>query len=324
MRKQTKHLFLLGLAGIAALVALTQRVALGAGTPNLDKAKLEAYVRYIEGYTSAVKLSFDDPEPSAYKGYLRIAVHLSMGTQSVGDRVYYMSADGGQFFSGAPWNLSENPFLDTFEHLPSEGPSFGPANAKVTVVVFSDFQCPYCREFAKTMRDNLPKKYSDDVRVLFEQFPIASLHPWARAAAEAAQCLASQKSSAFWAFHDWIFDHQGDVNNAYQSQKATFANYLRDQTLAIAKEQNLDAENVASCVERHATAGAVEESVRTARALQIQQTPTEFINGRMISGAVPWKTLDAVIQLELNRPQEIPGPPAAKCCEVTIPTVLKK
>ena len=281
-------------------------------------------MRYIEGYTTEVKLTIDDPTPSAYPGYSRVVVHLRMREQAIGDRIYYVSSDGAQFFSGTLWDLSENPFLETLEHLPSDGPSFGPANAKVTMVVFSDFQCPYCREFAKTVRDNIPKKYPQDVRVQFEQFPIASMHPWSQAAAEASECVAEQKITAFWAFHDWIFEHQAEVNNSYQNQKATFAGYLRNQTLAITKEQNLDTGRVARCIDSHEKSSEVEESVRNARALQIQQTPTEFINGRMIAGAVPWNTLDAILQLELNRPKEIPGPPSAKCCEVSIPTVLKK
>jgi len=182
------------------------------------------------------------------------------------------------------------------------------------MVVFSDFQCPYCREFAKTLRDNLQKKYAQDVRVVFKNFPLETIHPWARAAAEAGACVAGEQPEAFWAFHDWIFEHQ---------QEVTAAN-LKEKTLAFAKEHTVDEAKLSSCIDTHATGKQVEESENIGRRLQIQQTPTSFINGRMMAGDVAWTQLDAVIQLELNRPKEIPGPAAEKCCEVNVPAILKR
>jgi protein-disulfide isomerase len=283
-------------------------------TPKIDKQRLEIYARYIEGFTSGVNLVVDDPTASAYKDFFRVLVHLSMQGRKIADRVFYVSADGERFISGSLWDIRENPFLDTLEHVPTDGPSFGPENAKVTMVVFSDFECPYCREFAKTVRDNIPQKYPSDVRVIFKDFPLDTMHPWARAAAESSHCVAQQKPAAFWAFHDWMFEHQEEVNAAN----------LKEKTLAIGKEQNLDTTKLATCIDTHATAKAVEESAKAGRELQIQQTPTAFVNGRMIGGAVPWTSLAEVIQLELNRPKEIPGPPTVKCCGADQPAVVQK
>ena len=98
------------------------------------------------------------------------------------------------------------------------------------LVIFSDFECPYCREFAKTVRDNIPKQYPKDVRVVFEDFPLDSIHPWARAAAEDSHCVGSQSVDAFWAYHDWIFAHATEIK----------ADNLRDKVLAWAKDQKLD------------------------------------------------------------------------------------
>ncbi len=281
--------------------------------PKVDKQKLEAYLRYAEAYSPQVSFSIDDPTPSPFKGYYRILVHLSNGPHKV-DRVYYVTADGQRFVNGTIWELNESPFLDTLEHLPADGPSFGPENAKVTMVVFSDFECPYCREFAKTIRDNIPKKYPNEVRVIFKDFPIESIHKWAEAAAEASHCVANQKADAFWTFHDWIFEHQQEVNESN----------LREKVLAFAKDQNLDIAKVSSCMDTHATAGEIKRSLEAGQELQIQQTPTVFVNGRTIGGAVPWDTLDTVIQLELKRPKDVPGPQATKCCEIKMPTVVSK
>ena len=320
-RLKTTVLRIFALAALSAVGILNGQ---DAAAPKIDKAKLGTYLRYIEAYTPEVKLEIDNPTPSAYKGFLRVLVHLSMGEQKLGDRLYYVTPDGERFVSGSVWDLKENPFLETLERLPSGGPSFGPENANVTIVAFSDFQCPYCREFAKTVRDNLAKKYPDTVRFVFEDFPLDSIHPWARVAAEAAHCLGDLKPAAFWAFHDWIFEHQGEVNDSFEHQKANFGKYLRGKTLAIAKEQGMDEAKVGACIDTHETAKQVEESLKTGRILQVQQTPTFFINGRTVPGSVDWKTLDAVIQIELNRPKEIPGTARAGCCEVTIPTIVKK
>lgn len=308
-----RNAVLLCLLVVGAVAFCRPILAADPEAPKLDKARLEAYIRYAEGFAPAVKFAIDDPTPSPFKGYYRVIVHLSTA-QSKLDRVYYVTLDGRDFINGSIWNLNDNPFLDTLEHLPTNGVSFGPQNAKVTMVVFSDFECPYCRAFARTLRSNLPQKYPNDVRVIFKDFPIQSIHPWAFAAAEAGHCIAVQKPDAFWKFHDWIFEHQQEINPGN----------LREKVGAFAKEQQLDSDKVLSCMDTHAMASEVSDSVKAGEQLQIQQTPTSFVNGREVSGAMEWQTLDQVIQMELNRPSAIPSPPNSdKCCQVSIPTVLK-
>ena len=241
-------------------------------------------------------MSIGDPVAASVQGYYRLPVHLSMG-DSRQDKVYYITADGQQVFGGPLWSLNSNPFLENLKNLPTDGQVFGPADAKVTIVVFSDFQCPYCREFARTLRDNIPQKYPRDVRVVFKDFPMDALHPWARAAAEAAHCIGDGRTEAFWSFHDWIFQHQ---------QEVTAAN-LREKTIGYAKEHGLDSAAVATCLDSHAAKAEVEKGQEEGRALQVEQTPTFYLNGRSVPGALPWNTLDTLIQMELNRPASIPG-----------------
>jgi protein-disulfide isomerase len=217
--------------------------------------------------------------------------HLSLGAEKL-DRFYYVTPDGEHLVNGSIWNLNRSPFEDNLSQLPKDGYSFGPVKAKVTIVVFSDFECPYCKQFATTLRQNLAQKYPNDVRVIFKDFPLTSIHPWAHSAAEAARCLGEQKPQAFWAFHDWIFEHQGEVN----------AGNLREKTLALAQAQQVDESRAAACMDTHATSAAVDESLKAGRELQVELTPTLFINGRMQGGALPWDRLDALIQRDLNSP----------------------
>jgi protein-disulfide isomerase len=207
-----------------------------------------------------------------------------------------MTADGEQIISGNIWDLRKSPFSDRLAQVPTSGYSFGPEDAKVKLVVFSDFECPYCREYAKTVRDNIPKKYPKDVRVIFEDFPLETIHPWARTAAEAAHCIGDQNADAFWSYHDWIFAHAAEIK----------VDSVRARILAWAAENKLDGGKLQACLESHAQAASVSQSEAKGRALGVEQTPTSFANGRLIPAALPWKDLDTVIQMELRRAANAP------------------
>jgi protein-disulfide isomerase len=290
-----------------ALLAVAP-AAIGSGrdatTPKIDKPRLEAYVRYAEGYTPNVKVQADDPTPSSLPGFSRVVVHASLGDRRL-ERTYYIASDGQRILSGNIWNVNQSPFMETLEHLPMNGPAFGASAPSVTIVIFDDFECPYCRKLAGTVRDNLPKKYPNEVQVVFADFPLEAIHKWARAAAEAAHCLGDSDSQAFWQFHDWIFEHQGEIDPAN----------LKSKVLAYAKDKNLDVTKIGACIDSHATAGVVEKNEQIGKLLQVQETPTLFVNGRMLAGAVSWDTLEAVIKIELDRPKNmtlLPGSPNGK------------
>lgn len=285
---------------IAGCLLLFAGAALPAG-PAVDKAKLEAYIRYSEGYTPAVKMTVEDPADSEFKGFSRVVVHLTLGEQNV-DKVYFLTGDGQKVINGTLWDFKASPFADVLAHLPKDGPAFGPAEAKVTLVVFSDFQCPYCREFAKTLREKVPAKYGGQVRVVFEHFPIPAIHKWALAGAEAGACVAAMNKDAFWPYHDWLFEHQGEIN----------PENLKVKSVGYAKAHGLEEARLSNCIDMHGAAAEVKKEMEAGQALGVQQTPSFFVNGRLVAGALPWDNLQAVIQLELNRPAEVPGPIAPK------------
>jgi protein-disulfide isomerase len=291
---------LAGIVGLAFL-ALGLEAAAEKAAISIDKPKLENYIRYAEGFSPSVKMTIDDPAPTPIAGYYRLSVHLSMG-EAKQDKTYYLTADGKRIINGPIWDLDSSPFRATEEELPTSGPSFGPKDARITIVEFSDFQCPYCREFARTLRENVPQKYPKDVRVIFEDFPIDSLHPWARAAAEAAHCVGDGNPDLFWSYHDWIFTHQGEIN----------IGNLREKVLSFAKEHQLDQAKLTSCLDTHATKTEVETSIEKGRQLGIEKTPTFYLNGRAVPGALPWSNLDTLIQMELNRPGLTPQAQARK------------
>ena len=174
-------------------------------------------------------------------------------------------------------------FLDPMrvEVADAEAPSFGPADAPVTLVEFSDFQCPYCNKLVPTI-DQVKAEYGDQVRVVFRQFPLERIHANARLAAEASLC--ADDDGKFWELHDAMF--------------ADFRNLSRDRIVEMGAEVGLG-DSFVACVDDHRHAGRVTADLAAGRAAGVSGTPAMFVNGRFLSGAVPFERLSAIINEEL-------------------------
>lgn len=163
------------------------------------------------------------------------------------------------------------------------GPSKGPANAPVTIVEFSDFQCPFCSRLTPTLKQ-VEEKYGDKVRIVFRQYPLP-FHQNAQKAAEASLCAADQ--GKFWEMHDAMFAHQDALGV--------------DQLKAKAAELGLNAEQFNSCLDSGKTAATIQADMKEGSSAGVNGTPAIFINGRFISGAVPLEQITSVIDDELHR-----------------------
>ncbi len=166
-------------------------------------------------------------------------------------------------------------------------PSLGPANAPVTLVEFSDFQCPYCKAFAATLKE-VEKNYPKDVRVVFRQFPLTNIHPYASKAAEASLC--SQEQGRFWELHDAMFADQSALK-------------IEDLKAKAAKLK-LDANAFNACLDSGKFAKKVAQEVREGSIAGVGGTPAIFINGRFLSGAQPYPEVAKVIDEELKKGKE--------------------
>lgn len=165
----------------------------------------------------------------------------------------------------------------------AKGPAKGPATAPVTIVEFSDFQCPFCARLIPTL-DQVKAKYGDKVRLVFRQFPLG-MHAEAQKAAEASLCANDQ--GKFWEFHDAMFQNQQQL--------------AVDALKAKAKEMGLNGETFASCLDSNKYANQVAEDMKEGTAAGVSGTPALFINGRFINGAVPFEQVSEVIEDELRR-----------------------
>jgi protein-disulfide isomerase len=281
---------------------------------GLDKVALEAYVRHLLAVMPEVSIKVDDPKPSSVSDLQQIDIHLSYQGRSQ-EEIFYLTKDGHNLVRGYLYDLKKNPFQADLDKLKTDlSPSFGAAGAPVVIVVFSDFECPNCKEEAKVLRQNLPNNYAKEVRLYFKDFPIEQIHPWAKPAAIAGRCIFRQNPAAFWQYHDWMYDHQSEIT----------ADNLKTKVLEFSKiAPDLDGMQLGRCIDTKATEAEVDASIAEARSLKVDATPTMFVNGRRLIGNYPWPNIEQIIDGELHY-QKTAHDAGEKCCEISIPSPLKK
>lgn len=167
--------------------------------------------------------------------------------------------------------------------IPSDGfPSIGPANAPITIVEFSDYQCPYCRRWHEQVYEPLLAAYPGQIRMVYRHLPLTSIHPDAFSAAEAAMCAGDQ--DAYWPYHEKLFSSESLGTQTY---------------IQYAQELSLDVEAFQTCMTEGKFRDAIQTDSDFAVNLGIRSTPTFFINGLAIVGAQPLEVFKQVIDKEL-------------------------
>lgn len=262
-----------------------------APAPTDDQPELikhaEAFVRDLFAWGPGFKVSIGPLAPSPSPDFYLAPIHVTVNGQTDTGSVY-ISKDGKTFLRGEMFDMAKNPFVDNLAKLHvDDNPSEGPSNAKVTVVEFSDFECPHCREFSQILREVEPQY--PQVRFVFKDFPLTQIHPWAETAAIAARCAFIQQPKAFWTFQAQIFDNQDLIS----------AENVWEKVVAFAAQDNLDADAFKTCMSSPEAKAAVDGNHRDGEALSVNSTPTLFVNGRPIFGGDK-STLEQYLRYELS------------------------
>lgn len=160
----------------------------------------------------------------------------------------------------------------------------GNKNAEITIVEFSDIQCPFCSRFHDSMKQVM-ENYPNDVKWVFKHFPLEAIHPFAKKAAEATECAGDQ--GKFWELTDKYYDNQGALSGEYIKTAA--------------EELGLDMKKFNDCLNSNKYAKKVESDLSAGKALGVRGTPGSFINGLSIPGAVPYSDLEQAIEAELAK-----------------------
>jgi protein-disulfide isomerase len=279
--------------------------------PDLAR-KIEHQVRAFYTIPAEVKVTVGAITPSTeIAGYDAVVVNIDGGEGKQKDYKFLLSKDRGTLLRLTRFDLNKDPFTELMSKIDITGrPSRGTKSAKVLVVNFDDFECPFCSRMHQTLFPEIFKEYGDRVNFVYKDYPL-EIHPWAIHAAVNANCLAAQNADAYWEFADFIHANKSAVDA--EKTPAARLDVLDKMAMVEGQKHNVDAVKLQSCVKAQ-NEDAVKASIKEADGLGVDATPTLFINGQKIDGAVPVSAVRAALDTALKDagqpvPQHIPSAP---------------
>jgi protein-disulfide isomerase len=270
----------------------TQHAQASAPPPMLlpSHAQIDAAMQRNFGYDPAVTWNILDVRESPIPGLADVI--LSINRQQTIH--LYMSTDAQLAIVGNLLPFGPNPYEANREKLKAaDGPSRGAQKPVIDVVEFSDLECPFCKA-AQPLVEKLLTDFPQ-LRLTFQQFPLpATTHPWAIKAAHYADCAGTMNKDAFWKFIDTVFENQGSIALATADDK------LKE----FATASGLDAEKVAACAASPSTDERVNKSIKLGQLLDVNATPSIFVNGRLIAplgnNGMNYEQLKTLVQFEIE------------------------
>jgi protein-disulfide isomerase len=266
-------LFSIGLLfALAAIPAHAQQPAAASGN---SKKAIEGFLRNYYALGSDITITVGTPKPVGNSGLSEVSIDVKSPDGS--DTVkMFITADGRYLIRGELNDLTVDPLAENTAKFDLKGaPVQGDPKAPITIVEYGDFECPVCRNFHDAVRGLLPKY--PQAKLVFKDFPLEQIHPWARTAALAGRCAYEQDPKAFWKMYDLIYDNQDLVSaaNAYEKM------------LDFAGRAGLNTEAFKACLSSPQAAAEVDASLENGKLVNVRSTPTVFVNGRPLAGADP-------------------------------------
>ena len=235
----------------------------------------------------------------------KIEVTFSANGKTSKPLIFLLSTDGKTLAQFNKFDISKDPKeLVSDANRPGRG---GPANAPVTIVVFNDLECPFCAKMHSQMFPALTERYKDQVRIVYRDFPLLEIHPWAMRAAIDSSCLAAQNGAGYWKLVDYIHLHAAAVGGEGKSLEKANAE-LDSLTMEEGKRQNVDIAALTACIAKQDDT-AVKATIREGETLGIDATPTLFINGEKLDGAQPIEYVYRMVDDALKAVGQTPPPP---------------
>ncbi len=286
-------------------------VCLGCSAQSAPPEQAERIEREVRAYYSlppTVKVTVGALRPSDFPNYDALTIKIE-GDEKKQDFDFLLSKDRKTLMRVTKLDLTKDPYVETMKKINLSGrPVRGNKDAKVVVVNFDDLECPFCSRMHETLFPGLLKEYGDRVAFVYKDFPLAEIHPWAIHAAVDANCLATQNNDAYWDFVDYIHANQHEVSSE-KARDAQFAALDRLTTLQ-AQKHGLDQTKLQSCVKAQ-NEDAVKASMKEAESVGVSATPTMFVNGQEIDGALPVGDVRQVLDRALQQ-AGVPAPSHAE------------
>jgi protein-disulfide isomerase len=296
-------------------------IVIGSPLPPAVAHRVEVLLRQKAQLPPGAIISIGPATPSEVPGFDTILVSFSSIEGNSSHPVNFLiSADGKTVAQFTKYDITADPrALISADGRPARG---GPPSAPVLIVGFDDLECPYCARLHESIFPAITHRYGDKVRIVYKDFPLDQ-HPWAMRAAVDVNCLGEQSPTGYWNLVDYIHSHASDIGTdpaAKDKPADPKADAPPDKTLDRADSQldkltreqgtlqHADAPRLDACIAKQDTAG-IEASKKIATALNVDSTPSLFINGDKIDGAVPIEFIFNVIDDALRSENVTPPPP---------------
>jgi protein-disulfide isomerase len=282
-------------AGVVCMVAFRGPISMKVSADGQpDPATLERFLRrYYAWPADLVSLKVSPFKPAAMPGMLSATVQAipKAGKGEVETIDFQISADGRFLLEKAPIRVEPDPYREIRDQIDlRDQPAFGSAVPRVTIVEYGDLQCSFCKSAVTVIRQDIPRDFSREVRIVFKNYPLWEMHPWAWDAAAAGSCIYKQKADAFWPYHDWAYEQQGRFSPEQFKKAAS----------AFAQTQGVDLAKYNTCLTDPDTRAAIERSLQEGKAVGVTGTPSFYINGHHIEGSQPYSEMKRYITSELE------------------------
>jgi len=287
----------------ACLFAIGCSAQSSSAPPNAAlNRRIEQKVRSTFRLPREIGISVGQRGPSEIPGYDKIPVSL-IGSGRVSTHDFLISKDDKTIIEWEKLDISK----DVMDAIDTAGrPERGNKDAKVTIVNYDDFQCPFCSRLHQTLFPDLMKTYGNQVKIIYKDYPLLEIHPWAVHAAVDANCLGAQNNDAYWEFADYTHANQKAITGEKRDIKEE-SQRLDDLTRDIGKKHNLDTAKLDACVKKQDDSGVLASRAEGDK-VGVDSTPTLFINGQQFTGAVPDSELRNAIDAALKDAGETPPP----------------
>jgi protein-disulfide isomerase len=281
------------------------------GAPDLNQ-RIARQVHAYYNVPADVNIKVGAHTPSEFPNYDTVPVTMSRADKSQ-TMEFLVSKDGKTLIRMTKIDLSEDPYAATMKKIDITGrPVRGNPNAKVTIINYDDFECPFCARMHSTLMTEVLPQYGDKIKIVYKDYPL-SIHPWAKRAANDANCLAKESGQGYWEFADYVHSNQHAISGNQKDLQGSL-NQLDHITLDIGKKNGADESRLQACIKSQPDA-AMKASMAEGDAIGVNATPTVFVNGQRLEGAVDidevrtalnQRLLDAGVQ-----PPPVPPQPAA-------------
>jgi len=270
-------------------------------------SRVQRQVRSYFNMPPDVTITVGKPGSSEFPNYESLPVTMSLKdkTQTID---FLISTDGKTLIRMMKLDLTKDVYAETVSKIKlTDRPIRGNPDAKVTIVNYDDFECPFCARMHSTLMSEILPQYSDKVKIVYKDYPL-SMHPWAQHAANDANCLAKESGPAYWQLADYLHANQRAISGSQQNVQTSF-NELDRLTMDFGKKNGADLTRLQACVKAQSDA-MVKASMAEGDTLNVSATPTLFINGERLEGALDADEVKAALNRQLLAAGVQPPAPA--------------